>query len=144
MFIQLHRMPNPESSFNTRAPTETAENPVEINAKTKKLLFFIKAIIGLVFMVLMLGSSVLGKLTLVSLADHLRHATYYPNASTRAVSTEERTEAVTLYWYFQLVLLIPNFITFIRCLAFGVVGKTTKTFPWPTGKAVAMVSLWHI
>ena len=92
-------------------------------------------------MVIVLGSSVLSKLTLVSLADHLRSVTYFPNASKRDVTGQDLTTAVTIYWYLQFVLLIPNFITFIRCMASGVIGKTTRTFPWPKGRAIALVSL---
>ena len=119
-------------------------DPIE-TMKSKRLLFTIKAGIGFVILVLVLGSSVLSKLTLVSLTDRLRSVTYFPaNASKKDITAEGRSTAVTLYWYLQLVLLIPNFITFLRCLAFGVLGKTTKTFPWPKGTAVFYVSIHEI
>ena len=112
---------------------------------SKRLIFAIKAVIGIVFMILVLGCSVLSKLTLVSLTDKLRSVTYYPNSTKRdnAASDEDKTTAVTLYWYLQFVLLIPNFITLVRCLAFGVIGKTTKTFPWPKGRYILLVSDLH-
>ena len=112
---------------------------------SKRLLFTIKAFLGFIFLVVVLGSSVLSKLTLVSLTDKLRNVSYYPNTTrkTSISSTEDRNAAVMIYWYLQLILLIPNFITFVRCLAFGVIGKTTKTFPWPKGWSVLIVSVEH-
>jgi hypothetical protein len=95
-------------------------------------------------LVIVLASSVLSKLTLVSLADRLRNTTFYPNASKRDITEHECTTAVTLYWYFQFVLLIPNFVTLVRCLAFGVIGKTTRTFPWPKAKAISLVSIGNL
>ena len=91
--------------------------------KSKRLRYGIKAAIGFIFLVMVLGSSVLSKLTLVSLTDKLRAAT--------------GNEAVTLYWYLQFILLIPTFITFLRCLVFGVIGS----FPWPKTKAIIFVSV---
>ena len=101
---------------------------------SKRLLFGIKAAIGFVFLIVVLASSVLSKLTLVTLTDQLRIA--HTNGSPETL--------VTLYWYIQFILLIPSFITFIRCLVVGVIGKTTKSFPWPTGKAILYVSELNI
>ena len=111
------------------------------SVKTKKVLLGIKGFIGVVFLAIVLVSSVLSKLTLVSLADRLRNATYFANASKRNFAEHGRTTAVTLYWYLQFVLLIPNLVTLVRCLAFGVIGKTTRTYPWPKARAIFVVSL---
>lgn len=106
---------------------------------SKKVLFGIKAAIGLAFLVTVLGCSVLSKLTLLSLTDQLRSVT---NNRTESVelSLENRVAAVTMYWYIQFILLIPSFITFLRCIVVGVIGKTTNSFPWPSGKAILYVS----
>ena len=112
--------------------------------KTKTGLLCINGFMKFVFLVIVLVSSVLSKLTLVSLADRLRNVTYYPNASKKDTTEHEHTTAVTLYWYLQFVLLIPNFITLVRCLAFGVIGKTTRTYPWPKERAIILVSLEYI
>lgn len=135
----LYRTSNPETSLN-RAQEEQSATPVN-TVKTKKVLLAIKGFIGVVFLVIVLVSSVLSKLTLVSLADRLRSVTYFPNASKRDVTEHEHTTAVTLYWYLQFVLLIPNFVTFVRCLAFGVIGKTARNYPWPKARAIFLVSI---
>lgn len=127
-------------SSSTDKSTENVEGPA-YTIVSKRVLFTIKTVIGFMFMVIVLGSAVLSKLTLVSLTDRLRNVTYYPNSTKKSIETEEdQTQAVTIYWYLQLVLLIPNFITFVRCLAFGVIGKTTRTFPWPKTLSVFIVS----
>ena len=98
------------------------------------MLFGIKTAIGLVFLIVVLVCAVLSKLTLVTLTDQLR-VTEQDSPGNHA------TKRVTLYWYIQLILLIPSFITFVRCVVVGVIGKTTKSFPWPTGKAILYVRL---
>ena len=118
------------------------EPPLSAKENTKKstskqVLLGIKAAIGFAFLIVVLAASVLNKLTLVSLTDRLRNVTY---TNTENITPESRVAAVTLYWYIQFFLLIPSFITFIRCLVVGVIGKTTKSFPWPTGKAIIYVS----
>ena len=106
-----------------------------------KVLLGIKSIIGFALLIVVLGSSVLSKLTLVSLTDRLR-STYFN--LTAGISSDGRTTAVTLYWYLQFILLIPSLITFLRCIVVGVIGKTTKSFPWPTFKAIIFVSLFVV
>lgn len=101
-------------------------------------------------MLIVLGSSVVSKLTLVSLTGRLRNVTHSINvhdplnATRRNITLEERNTAVTLYWYLQFIVLIPNVLTFLRCLVFGVLGKTTKTFPWPNGRALVLVSMLNV
>ena len=124
--IHACRDSSPEMSYSVSSAKQNMNSMGTI--KSKRLRYGIKAAIGFIFLVMVLGSSVLSKLTLVSLTDKLRAAT--------------GNEAVTLYWYLQFILLIPTFITFLRCLVFGVIGKTTKSFPWPKTKAIIFVSVY--
>ena len=97
----------------------------------------IKILIGILFLIA-LGSN---KLTLIILIGKLRNTTSsFNNSSRNEIAAEEKNTAVTLYWYLQLILLVPNFITFLRCLVFGVLSKTTKNYPWPTKWAFFTVS----
>ena len=93
----------------------------------------------------MLGSTVLSKLTLISLTGRLRRLTHSSsqdlNVSKINITMEDRNSAVTLYWHLLLIVLIPNILTFLRCLLLGVLGKTTKSFPWPSTKALMIVSI---
>ena len=45
-------------------------------------------------------------------------------------------------WFAQLtlILVIPEVVSFIRCLIWGVIGKTAERFPWPSRSAIIGVS----
>jgi hypothetical protein len=114
---------------------------MNLQGKMKKLLFCIQVFIGVIFFFIVLGSAILNKLTLISLAGKMRSATFFFNSSHKEITSDDRQTAVTLYWYLQFVLLVPNCITLLRCLALGVLEKTTKSFPWPTLEAIIIVSI---
>lgn len=112
-------------------PSSKNEKEAPKQMTSKQVLFGIKAAIGTVLLVVVLASSVLSKLTLVALTDQLR----------AAAANNNNNSQVMFYWYIQFVLLIPSFITLVRCFVVGVFGKTNKSFPWPSGKAILYVSL---
>ena len=45
--------------------------------------------------------------------------------------------------FFQLVfiLVIPEILSLAHCIISGFIGKTSRTFPWPSWKAMALVSI---
>ena len=120
----------------------------------KIVLLGLKAVIAIVFFVIFLVSSVLSKLTLLSLTEALRNFTMpfsnktFPTA-TRNLTVKEneemmynsRSNAVSIYWQLLIILIVPNFITFLRCLFIGFLGKTRGNFPWPRIEAVLAVSI---
>ena len=124
--IIYHRTSAPNQKKFKSSSTKEKETTKQL--ASKRVLVGIKAAIGLVFLIAVLASAVLSKLTLVTLTDQLR-------------ATNDDKTRITFYWYIQLILLIPSFITFVRCFVVGVIGKTTKSFPWPTGKAILYVRL---
>ena len=117
----------------------------EAGSNSRLILLTLKIAIGLVFFVVVLVSSVLSKLTLVSLTDALRSLTwmYHNNTPTDEKEWKKNNldKTVSLYWQLLLVLLVPNCLTFLRCLFFGVLGKTRKSYPWPTASAAFLVML---
>ena len=106
--------------------------------RVKKLLFVVKVIFGIFFYVIVLVSTVFSKLTLVNLTHKLRTFTTDPSNS------KPKSLSVALYWQLLLVIMIPTFITFVRSLVSGVLGKTTKTFPWPTMRSAITVSAKNV
>jgi hypothetical protein len=109
------------------------------------ILLGLKLGIGGVLFILVFISNILSKMTLVYLTESLRYHTWvYQN---KTISEEEREnwksqhgdDTVSLYWQLLLILLVPNCLTFLRCLFFGVLGKTRVTYPWPTSLALCLV-----
>jgi hypothetical protein len=132
-------------------PTFLRSRRTEESGGNTGILLCLKLGIGVVFFFLVLSSSVLSKLTLVSLTNSLRYHTWvYQNKSILSpnlISENEREnwrlqhedDTVSLYWQLLLILLVPNCLTFLRCLFFGLLGKTKMTYPWPVGKAMLLV-----
>ena len=113
----------------THNPTdEESSGPPKIE------LLGLKAVIAIVFFVIFLVSSVLGKLTLLSLTKALRNFTmpFSNEIVTRNLTVKEKEEMmynsrsnpVSIYWQLLIILILPNFITFLRCLFFGFLGKS--------------------
>ena len=136
-FLLLH---SSTAEHVLKPPSDESTKPT--NSKTsKKVLLSVRVLIGISLLIAVLGSSVLSKLTLFSLTDRLRYVTTNESSGASAITqAESHTTTVTIYWYLQFVLLIPSIITFTRSLVVGVVGKTTKSFPWPTWRAIILVS----
>ena len=132
------------STTSTRRRNRKEEDQSSNNC----ILLTLKLIIGIVFFFIVLTCSVMSKLTLVSLTDALRHYTwdFQKSGTTRPVKETEEwrknkgEKTIALYWYLLLILLLPNAITFLRCLFFGVLGKTKKSYPWPRWSSAFLVS----
>ena len=90
-----------------------------------------KIVVGLFLFSIVITCAVSSKLSLVWLVSGLNSAPHNP---------EDISKAVGYYWQLLLVLLIPQFVTFFRTLFFGVCGKQSRTFPWPTRRAILTVS----
>ena len=127
-----------------REPDETSNS----SAKGNYVLLGLKIIIGIVFFIIVLVSNVMNKLTLVSLTSSLHHVTWQVQNCTKTKLSdcdkdlnmaETRNSAVPIYWQLLLILLVPNCVTFLRCLFLGFLGKTQKSFPWPQGRSIVLV-----
>ena len=127
------------SMYQNRKMRRRSNPQDESSGSITGILLCLKIGIGLIFFIVVLFSSVLSKLTLVSLTDALRHRTWYYQSKT-PVTKGTDDAIVSLYWQLLLILLVPNCLTFLRCLFFGVLGKTKASYPWPTGKAMLLVS----
>lgn len=139
-------LPSTTGKLETTQVEQSRNDPSE----PTRAFFTIKVLFGLVFYILVLVCTVFSKLTLVSLTDKLRSVTFCNNSD--AIPEKDRTtctddlsknggSAVSLYWQLLLVMIVPTFIEFIRSLVFGVLGKTTRTYPWPRMKSAIVVSI---
>ena len=115
--------------------TETHNKPQATDRRTL-LLCIIKAM-ALIFIALCVGvGSVVSKVTLVSITS--RTVTINFTQSSDGLASP-KSESV-LYIQLTLLLVIPEVVSFIRCLVWGVIGKTSETYPWPSKLAVLKVS----
>ena len=100
------------------------------NAATRKTRYLFILMIRALLLVVVLSFTVLSKLSLISMTSRLK----------AALAREEQGAAVSLYWQLLLVIMVPQCVTFVRTMLRGVCGKRTATFPWPTIRALLVVS----
>ena len=83
-----------------------------------------------------LVGTVLSKVSLVSITGRMFNLTRFPD--------EHVLPRSVLFIQLMFFLVIPEVVSFIRCLVWGVIGKTTESFPWPTLSAFVLVSLIRV
>ena len=83
-----------------------------------------------------LVGTVLSKVSLVSITGRMFNLTRFPD--------EHVLPRSVLFIQLTFFLVIPEVVSFIRCLVWGVIGKTTESFPWPTISAFVLVSLIRV
>lgn len=99
---------------------------------TSKIL---KIFVGLLLFSIVVTCTVLSKLSLIYLLTCLNDTIRQDGSP-----DDRNIMAASLYWQLLFIVLIPQFVTFARTLFFGVCGKQSHTFPWPTRKAFVIVS----
>ena len=92
----------------------------------------IKVVSLLVIGTCALAGMVFSKITFVSITSRMYTLYTGPN-------TENNRKSVI---FFQLVfiLVIPEIICLLHCVVWGFIGKTSKSFPWPSLKSIILVS----
>ena len=142
--IPDHAPPTPLSAPQgltlLHGPTPKPPGTMEYSKGSASALMGLKVLSEIILSSLVLLCTVFSKLSLVGLTDDLNDITrLVKNGSGSDPVTISR--AVALYWQFLVILLIPNFITFLRCLLFGCLGKSSQSFPFPTKMALFVVSM---
>lgn len=130
------------------SPTESANSDVLITPRYKRARSgggtfrwpdILRAVIGSLLFVTALSLTVLSKLSVISMTSRL-------NVMNETGMEEEparnggKSEAVGLYWQLLLAMVLPSVFTLFRTLLLGMCGKQTVNFPWPTKKAIVVVS----
>ena len=94
---------------------------------------FIKVVALLLIGGCALVGMVFSKITFVSITSQMYKLYIAPE--------DRNNEKSTLFFQLVFILIIPEIICLAHCLIRGCVGKTSKTFPWPTWKAIFLVSV---
>lgn len=121
-------------------PSSPARHPLaaEQQPGSTTVLMGLKVMCEIFLSCLVLLCTVFSKLSLVGLASHLGEVRRLLNNGSGSDPDAIR-QGVSLYWQLLLILLIPNCITFLRCLLFGFVGKSAQSFPFPRKSAFIAV-----
>ena len=53
---------------------------------------------------------------------------------------QDNTSIKRVYWQLLFVMVLPHCLTFVRSAVVGVIGKTRKSYPWPSKRALYAVS----
>lgn len=125
---EMTAYPRPFRSSNS---LEARPGREEENTQSYSLLI-IKVIVLVLIALFVCAGAVLSKVSLVSVTGRMFDLSRQPDGYTRPRSV--------LFIQLTLLLVIPEVISFVSCLVRGVIGKTTKTFPWPNKWALLWVS----
>ena len=125
------------TEFDDTEAHNTHNTTTPDNTKTRRTLLRIIKVMALVFIALCVGvGSVVSKVSLVSITSHSRIINYTQSSDGRAGASPESV----LFIQLTLLLVIPEVVSFIRCLVWGVIGKTSESYPWPSKSAFLKVS----
>jgi len=139
MFSMLKLQVNQRSSDSDEAGNSDVEDDSEPKARsTSKLMLTI----AITFVISICTSVViaLSKLTLVSITGRVFSLSNLNNSET-ADDDQVRT---VLWTQLILLMIIPEAITVLRCLTWGIIGKSWKSFPCPDCKVIAVVSWLYV
>ena len=126
-----------QSSQTSRTLHETRTSRLNSGEETHQQPLFLRIIkyIALCLIALCVcAGAVLNKVSLVGITGRMFHLS---NWSDRGEHTTPRS---VLFIQLTFMLVIPEVVSFVSCLVRGVIGKTTKSFPWPSRWALFLVS----
>ena len=121
----------------SRRDTVHTENAHELKS-IPVYLRMIKWIVLIIIALCVCVGAVLSKVTLVSITGRM-----FSLVSSRDGHKHTLPQSV-LFVQLTLILVIPEVVSFIRCLIWGVIGKTKTRFPWPSKSAFIRVSQYTL
>jgi len=131
---------NSTSSTESNHILQSRETGEHDEARPKHALRVIKWIALSMIALCTLTGTVVSKVSLVSITGRMYNLSLF-NDSDSEDSGNIKNNSTGSKLFIQLVLLLiaPELISFLRCLIWGVIGKTSTKFPWPDIKAIAWV-----
>ena len=127
------------TGVNTETPKNipAAKSPSNLKASKPVYLHIIKWTALIIIALFVCVGAVLSKVTLVSITGKM-----FALISSRDGHMDTVPAQSVLFIQLTLILIIPEVVSFFRCLIWGVIGKTTEQFPWPNRSAFVGVSLY--
>jgi len=100
-------------------------------ATHSKLLRLIKIVALIIIAACTLVGTVFSKITFVSITGRMYSLT---------LATGSDADQSQLFVQLVFILIVPEVVSFLHSLAWGVIGKTDTSYPWPSWRAVILVS----
>lgn len=125
-------------------PIPANEKPdVQSETSSDNLSFYLRNIkriaLALIASCICVGA-VMSKVSLVSITDRMNPRFNLGFNLTGFADEYPPPHRSVLFIQLILLLVIPEVVSFVRCLVWGVIGKTTRSFPWPSRCAFFWVS----
>ena len=112
----------------------TVEDSNEVPAYTN-VLRVIKVVSLLFIGACALVGMIFSKITFVSITG--RMYTLYTASPQQDTGNNPKS---VIFFQLVFILVIPEILSLVHCVVWGFIGKTPRTFPWPSWKAMAWVS----
>lgn len=131
MSVRFARLLRGDNRQDLESRAQTVDDSTEVPAYTN-VLRIIKVVSLLVIGACALVGMIFSKITFVSITGRMY----------RLYTDSQQQNSAKSVIFFQLVfiLVIPEILSLGHCVIWGFIGKTSKTFPWPSWKAMALVS----
>ena len=127
---------------DTAPPTvnaASAESPSKVKASHLQFYRNIKRIALVVIAMCVCVGGVVSKVTLVSITGRMLSLVSLRDGNEDDGNKQTLPQSA-LFVQLTLILVIPEVVSFVRCLIWGVIGKTAESFPWPSRSALIGVS----
>ena len=135
----LHKRKKKEMRNSDRIIEEEENCQLETQSVTAcaNILRIIKVVSLLLIGACALLGMVISKLTFVSVTSRMYTLCSHPSAQATVYEDQNKSKI-----FFQLIfmLVIPEIVCMSYCLLWGFIGKSSKTKPWPSRKAICLVS----
>ena len=130
-----------ESETASSSSTSTQDQVFQSKKTTVKIIVWF---VRLLLFCIVLLCLVLSKLTIVKIIADLHVLSNFsmyivPDNSTSSTSNDSLIRAANLYWMLFFIVMIPNFIAWIRAIFNGLLTKS-PSYPWPKRSAMLGVS----
>lgn len=130
-FARMRTRGNERREMENRAEDGEVD-PIEVPSHANALRI-IKVVSLLLIGACGLVGMVFSKITFVSITS--RMYTLYE------ADINDDDEKSVIFFQLVFILVIPEIVSLGHCLVWGCIGKTSKNFPWPSWKAIALVSI---
>lgn len=128
-----------ERTENKHRVEEEDDNPTQSLSYTN-ILRIIKVVSLVLIGAFALFGMVCSKITFVSITSRMYTLYSSPSVQDDEIMRNIDIHKSTIFFQLVFVLVIPEILCLGHCLLWGLIGKSSKNKPWPSWKAICLVS----